>query len=183
VLLDVILEHFADGKGGFFDTADDAEALVLRPRDAADTATPSGWSAAAQALLDYAGLTGSTVHREAAEAALGVVVTLGSQAPRAVGAGLAVAESLLDGPREIAIIGAPDDPRMRELLQVAVSGPALCSVLAIGTGDDAEGEWVAPLLVGRSLIEGAPAAYVCRHFVCERPVTTGVDLLAAVHRG
>ena len=183
VLLDVILEHFADGKGGFFDTADDAEALVLRPRDAADTATPSGWSAAAQALLDYAGLTGSTVHREAAEAALGVVVTLGSQAPRAVGAGLAVAESLLDGPREIAIIGAPDDPRMRELLQVAVSGPALCSVLAIGTDDDAEGEWVAPLLVGRSLIEGAPAAYVCRHFVCERPVTTGVDLLAAVHRG
>ena len=192
VLLDVICEHFADGDGGFFDTADDAESLVMRPRDPVDTATPSGWSAAAQALLDYAALTGSTTHRQVAEAALGMVSALGPQAPRAVGAGLAAAESLLDGPREIVIVGAPEDPRMIELLQIAVSGPALCSVLALGTGDEGEGDEVngdrdgeisTPLLSGRTLIEGAPAAYVCRHFACERPVTTGSDLLAVIHRG
>ena len=54
MLLDSVLAHFSDGQGGFFDTADDAEELVLRPRDPSDTATPSGWLAAGQALLTAA---------------------------------------------------------------------------------------------------------------------------------
>ena len=29
-----------------------------------------------------------------------------------------------------------------------------------------------PLLADRPLIDGAPTAYVCRGFVCDRPVTT-----------
>src|SRR6185312_13456956 len=52
-LLDVVLDRFSDGAGGFHDTADDAEQLVRRPRSATDDATPSGQSAAAQALLTY----------------------------------------------------------------------------------------------------------------------------------
>lgn len=174
ILLDVALEHFTDGEGGFFDTADDADPLVIRPRDPADSATPSGWSALTQALLDYSALTGSAVHREAGERALRMVSVLGAQAPRAVGAGLAAAESWLDGPREIAIVGPQDDPRTWDLVRVAMSGPALCSVVAIGSG---EGEELTPLLQDRTLVNGDPAAYVCRHFTCTRPVTTGAELL------
>jgi uncharacterized protein YyaL (SSP411 family) len=33
-----------------------------------------------------------------------------------------------------------------------------------------------PLLAGRTPVEGRPAAYVCRGFVCERPVTEVSDL-------
>ncbi len=40
-LLRVVLEHFGDGHGGFYDTADDAEQLVRRPQDPTDNATPS----------------------------------------------------------------------------------------------------------------------------------------------
>ena len=58
-LLDVVLAHFADGAGGFYDTADDAEALLRRPQDPTDNATPSGQAAAAGALLTYSALTGS----------------------------------------------------------------------------------------------------------------------------
>ena len=42
VLLDVVLAHFADGQGGFYDTADDAEALVARPQDPVTTRPPRG---------------------------------------------------------------------------------------------------------------------------------------------
>jgi uncharacterized protein len=179
ILLDVIREHFADAEGGFFDTADDAESLVMRPRDPVDSATPSGWLAAAQALLDYSALTGSSAHRGEAERALGVVSALAVSSPRAVGSGMAAAESLLDGPREIALIGSVSDERMRALLQVAMSGPALCAVTAVGNPDDESG---VALLQDRALVDGAPAAYVCRYFTCERPVTEASDLLALLHR-
>ena len=182
VLLDVVAEHFTDGRGGFFDTADDAEELVIRPRDPADSATPSGWSAAAGALLDYAALTGSSEHRQISERALRPVLGIGAQAPRAAGAGLAVAESVLDGPREIVIVGAPEDPRTVELVKVAMSGPALGAVVALGDLEEEPDAPVMPLLQGRGLIDGSPAAYVCRHFACERPVTSAADLLASLHR-
>ena len=74
-LLDAALEHFTDGEGGFFDTADDAERLVRRPQDPTDNATPSGQSALAGALLSYAGYTDRR-RTDAAERALHVTGAL-----------------------------------------------------------------------------------------------------------
>ena len=54
-LLDAALAHFADGRGGFYDTADDAERLVARPADPTDNATPSGLSSLAAALVELLG--------------------------------------------------------------------------------------------------------------------------------
>ncbi len=95
-LLDVVSRsRFADGDGGFFDTADDAEGWSDVRKVLTDDATPSGRSAVAQALLTYAALTGSDRHRTAAEAALGATRVLGAQYPRAAGWGLATAVALL----------------------------------------------------------------------------------------
>ncbi|MEZ5115232.1 MAG: thioredoxin domain-containing protein [Candidatus Nanopelagicales bacterium] len=168
VLLDVLLSHFADGQGGFHDTADDAERLVRRPRDPSDNATPSGWLAAAGALLTYAAYTGSDTHRTAAERALGVVSSFAVRAPRAVGWGLAVAEALVDGPREVAVVGPADDPRTGALHRLALGSPAPGLVVAVG---DPATDPSVPLLRDRPLVGGAPAAYVCRHFVCGLPTT------------
>ncbi|RJK97966.1 thioredoxin domain-containing protein [Vallicoccus soli] len=177
--LDLVLERFADGEGGFHDTADDAEALVRRPQDPTDGATPSGRSAAAGALLSYAALTGSDRHRTAAEAALGVAGLLAEQAPRFAGWGLAVAEALVDGPREVAVVGDPADPATAALRATALRGTAPGAVLAVGAPGAAP-RGAAPLLEGRDLVGGAPAAYVCRHFACERPVTAPDELAALV---
>ena len=175
ILLDVVLAHFCDGEGGFYDTADDAEQLVLRPRDPSDNAVPSGWLAAAQALLTHAAYTGVAEHRTAAERALGITTAFAARAPRGVGWGLAAAEALLDGPREAAVLGPADDPRTRELHRVALMGTAPGLVVAVGpVGSDV------PLLRDRPLVVGAPAAYVCRQFTCEAPVTTASDLKARV---
>ncbi len=171
-LLDLVLEHFGDGRGGFFDTADDAESLVRRPQDPGDNATPSGQSAAAGALLSYAALTGSTPHRQAAIAALGSAALLAPRAPRFAGWGLAVAEATLSGPLEIAIVGRDDDPQRRALHEVALRSAAPGAVVSVGL-PDADG---VPLLRGRPLLGGRATAYVCRGFVCQRPVVEIADL-------
>ena len=176
-LLEVALGSFGDGQGGFFDTAADDEALIFRPADPADNATPSGAFAVAGALLSYSALTGSARHREAAEAALGVLPGIAARYPRAAGAGLAVAEAWLAGPAEIAVVGHPDDERTRALHQTALHASPPGAVLALGDGTQAAG---IPLLEGRGPVGGAPAAYVCRQFTCQAPVTTPEQLSEAL---
>jgi uncharacterized protein YyaL (SSP411 family) len=151
-LLGVALTHFAAGDGGFFDTADDAEALLRRPRDPSDSATPSGQALLAGALLTYAALTGSSVHRDAAERAVGLLLRLLDRQARFAGWAGAVAEALLAGPAEVAVVGRPDFER---LARMATSPGAV--VVTAG-----------PLVEGRT----APGVYVCRGFVCERPAQT-----------
>ena len=180
-LLEVALGSFGDGEGGFYDTAADGEALIFRPADPADNATPSGTFAVAGALLSYAALAGSARHREAAEGALGVLPGIAARYPRAAGAGLSVAEAILAGPAEIAVVGGPDDDRTRALHQTALRAAPPGAVLALGDGgqplDDADG---VPLLGGRGLVAGAPAAYVCRQFTCQAPVTAPEELEAVL---
>lgn len=172
-LLDHVLARFVDeGSGALYDTAVDAEKLIRRPQDPTDNATPSGWSAAAGALLSYAAHTGSEPHRAAAERALGVVKALGPRAPRFIGWGLATAEALLDGPREVAVVGPQGHPGTRELHRAALLGTAPGAVVAVGTTDSDE----LPLLADRPLVGGEPTAYVCRNFTCDAP-TTDVDRL------
>jgi uncharacterized protein len=173
-LLDDLLGRFRDDEsGGFFDTADDAERLVLRPQDHTDNATPSGWSAATGALLTYAALTGSSRHRSAAEAALGALVDLAAEHPRYAGWGMAIAEAWLDGPREVAVVGS--GPAAEALRRAAWHGLAPGAVVVAGPVGSSH-----PLLEARGEVDGEPAAYVCRHFVCDRPITDPVALAEAL---
>ncbi|MEU9717072.1 thioredoxin domain-containing protein [Streptomyces sp. NPDC047976] len=184
-LVDLVLARFTAEDGTLYDTAHDAEQLIRRPQDPTDTAAPSGWTAAAGALLSYAAHTGSAPHREAAERALGVVHALGPRAPRFIGHGLAVAEALVDGPREVAVVGHPEDPATAALHRTALLATAPGAVVAVGLprkGDGSGGEF--PLLAERTLVRDLPTAYVCRHFVCARPTTELVSLaeqLGVVH--
>jgi uncharacterized protein len=150
-LLRIVLEHFPDGHGGFYDTADDAEQLVRRPQDPTDGPAPSGLAAAAGALLTYAAMTGSAPHREAAEAALATVAPLMARHARFAGWAAAVGEALLAGPAEVVVLDRPD------LLQVAYRATSPGAVVVTA----------GPLAEGRP----AGAAYVCRGFVCDAPTT------------
>ncbi|MFJ5529798.1 thioredoxin domain-containing protein [Streptomyces sp. NPDC093261] len=168
LLLGQVLTQFTDASGALYDTAADAQKLIRRPQDPTDNAAPSGWTAAAGALLSYAAQTGAEPHRAAAERALGVVKALGPRVPRFIGWGLAVAEAFLDGPREVAIAGpAVDDPATRTLHRTALMGTAPGAVVAVGTPGSDE----FPLLADRVPAGGEPTAYVCRNFTCDAPTT------------
>ena len=188
-LLDTALDRFGDGAGGFYDTADDGEQLIYRPADPADGPSPSGAFAAAGALLSYSALTGSARHAEAAAAALGSLPAIASRFPRAGGSGLAVAEALLSGPAEIAIVGPRADVRTAALHAMAFYAAPPGAVIALGEaggpaaretvpGGPGPGQPAIPLLAGRELVGGRPAAYVCRNFACRLPVTDPAQLRA-----
>jgi uncharacterized protein len=199
-LLETVLARFGTGTGGFYDTADDSERLIYRPADVADGPSPSGTFAVADALLSYSALTGSVRHRDAAVDALASVPSLAARFPRAAGWGLAVAEALLSGPVEIAVVGPPG-PYRTELHRVAVLAAPPGAVIAVGdgtavggtvAGSAVAGSAVAggmnagnagaqiPLLAGRTTVDGRPAAYVCRDFSCRAPVTEPGELRAAL---
>ncbi len=164
-LLDAAIDRFAADDGGFYDTAADAEALIARPRDPSDNASPSGFSATVGALVRYAALTGSGRHRDVAEAAIGSVHALIERAPRFAGWSLATAQAMLDGPREIVVVG--DSKMTGDLAERARRLPGAI-VMAV-TPDQVAGSRI-PLLEGRTAIDGRPTAYVCRGMVCRAPV-------------
>ncbi|MEV4318739.1 thioredoxin domain-containing protein [Actinocrispum sp. NPDC049592] len=173
-LLDWALERFADSEnpGAYFDTADDAEALVHRPADPSDNASPSGASALASALLTASSLVGSSragTYRDAAEQAVARAGLLAARAPRFAGHWLGVATAMLQGPIQVAISGTSP-----ELLAVALAKAPGGAVVLAGSPDSV------PLLADRPLVDGKPAAYVCRGYVCDRPVTTVAELEAAL---
>jgi hypothetical protein len=161
-LLDVALSRFRAADGGFFDTAEDGERLVTRPRDPSDNASPSGTSTTIHALLAAHALTGEGRWRDAAEEALAGVSELGRKAPRFAGWSLAAAQSLADRAPEIAVVG-PAGAARDALERQARRWPG--AVVAVSDGPR---EGIA-LLAQRHPVDGEPAAYVCRGNVCDRP--------------
>ena len=182
-LLETALARFGTGTGGFYDTADDGERLIYRPSDVADGPSPSGTFAVADALLSYSALTGSVRHRDAAIAALSSLPDLAARFPRAAGWGLATAEAVLSGPVEIAIAG-PATAQRAELHQVALFAAPPGAVIAVGLGtadgDGSGGGAQIPLLAGKGPVDGHAAAYVCRNFSCQAPVTEPDQLRSAL---
>jgi hypothetical protein len=167
-LADLILEHFLADDGGFFDTADDAEPLIARPRDVQDGAIPSGGAVATLVLLRLAALTGEAGYRSAAEEALTTLAPLVTRHPTAFAAWL-LAERLSASPiDEVAIIGDPGAEDTRALLGAARAWYRPGQVLAVTATPD---QSAVPLLRGRAALDGRATAYVCRDFACRLPVT------------
>jgi uncharacterized protein YyaL (SSP411 family) len=164
-LLDAALAHFRAPDGGFFDTPDDGERLVARPRDPGDNASPSGTSATLHALLAAHALTGDGRWRDAADEALAGVANLARRAPRFAGWSWAAAQAVLDGAPEIAVVGPPG-PARDDLERQARRWPGAVVAVAEGPNDQVL------LLAGRDAVGGEPAAYVCRGNVCDRPVVS-----------
>ena len=169
-LLRVVEQQFADGAGGWFDSAADAESLYARPRDVTDNATPSGLSATVHALRLTAALTGETWFRERADSAAATVGGLVGRAPRFAGWMWADAiTSTRDeaAPVQVVVVGPPGSDRDALVTTAWREAPAGSVVLAAEPGDDPD----FALLADRPALRGQPTAYMCRDFVCRLPVT------------
>ncbi len=170
-LADLVLAHFRAEDGGFYDTSDDHEALIVRPRSIQDNATPSGNAMIAYDLLRLTGYTAETRYEEAALSIYHALGSMLAEYPLAFGEMLIGLDMALRRPVEVAIIGDPSDERTRALLRVVRQKYRPLAVVALSP-HNAESNAVPPLLRTRTLRDGAPAAYVCENFVCAAPVST-----------
>jgi uncharacterized protein YyaL (SSP411 family) len=168
-LAELMLGHFRDTKnGGFFDTSDDHEQLIHRPKDLQDNAVPSGNAMAASVLVRLSLLTGNGDYWQVAEQSTSTMNEFMAQYPSGFGQWLNVAKFMLSEPREIALMGSGD--AIAPLLEVIRGGYRPFQVVAAGE------EGSLPLLENRPQIDGKGTAYVCRRFVCQAPVTGPEEL-------
>ncbi len=172
-LCDTLLDLFADQeRGGFFQTGADADELVVRPKDLYDNAVPSGNSAAAEVLLRLALFTGEARYEDAAVSALRLVRDVMTSAPGGFGQALCALDLYLGPSYEVAIVGDPDAPDTRALVDEVVRArwrPNL--VLAVASPKDIDAAQTVALLSDRPPIDEDATAYVCQRFVCRLPVT------------
>jgi uncharacterized protein YyaL (SSP411 family) len=173
-----ILHRFGDPDHGFFLTAEDADPLVVRPREVVDTATPSGSAASAELLARLALFTGDRALEDAAVRTVRSVANGARHHPLAFAHSLGVAD-LLRGPnQQIAIVGPEGDGL--DALRLAVDARFMPNaVLAVRTPVGEEPADIVPLLHGRSATGARATAYVCERFVCAAP-TPDPEILAAI---
>jgi len=174
-LADIMLQHFADPAGGFFDTSDDHEALVTRPKDLQDNAIPSGNALAATVLLKLYAFTGDDQYYKQAELMLSILQGALAQAPTGFAQWLCALDFALGGPREIALVGDIQSAAGQALLAVARESYRPNQVIAAALSDRPS---KVPLLADRPTLGGQATAYVCRDFACQQPVTEPTALRA-----
>ncbi|MGC9350262.1 MAG: thioredoxin domain-containing protein, partial [Anaerolineae bacterium] len=173
-LAEEMVAHFR-AEAGFYDTADDAEDLVVRPRELQDNAVPSGNAMAVTVLQKLARFGGGSVTGEETEAqradyetvarrSLASMDDLPGNHPRAFGQWLVALDDALATAVEVAIIGAAGAQGTQALLEVAQEGYHPHRLVAVGTGD------VPSLLAYRTQVDGKATAYVCRNHVCLDPI-------------
>lgn len=170
-LLDRVLAAFTDPAGGFFDTAADAETLVMRPKDVSDNASPAGSSAVAHALIAMGAITGDARWSDAARSALESAADVARRAPRFAGWTLAAAEAMRSGPLEVAIVGPAG---VRDELYRAALAKAPGGAVIVGGAPGLK----IPLFEGREMVDAMPTAYVCQKFTCGLPIIDPQDLFA-----
>jgi hypothetical protein len=170
-----MLAHFKDPSGGFFDTRDDAEQLITRPKDQQDNATPSGNALAAMALLQLAAFSGNGERYDTATSMLGAIQATAARYPTSFAQWLCAAGFALADGREIALVhNGHQDPETSRLLDVIWSEWRPFDVVAGSSYPPAAGS--PALLADRPLKDGKPTAYVCRKFVCQLPVNEKDEL-------
>ena len=85
-LADTMIERFADPQdGGFFSTAADGEALIVRRKDLEDSPIPAGASSAAMGLLRLYQLSGEPLYEQHALSVLEARAELAGRYPSAFG--------------------------------------------------------------------------------------------------
>jgi hypothetical protein len=166
-------EHFRDDvDGSFFFTADDHEALIARTKSIHESSMPSGIAMAVSAFLRAGLATGSAALHDIGWSALRAHHEAIEGYPLACPSLMLAVDFALADPREIVVAGPPDDARTRDLVAAVRSRfpPDHVVLLLHADSEAALREIAGPLVEGKTPVDGAPAAYVCRRGVCEAPV-------------
>jgi len=162
-----VADFWDEGSGTFFDTSDEHDRTVARPRSLVDGATPAANSVAADVLLRLALLTGDPDHDRRARSILRAAGPAIDHHPAQFGRMLAAADRALGMPIDAVIAGEGDDPRALALRRATAAPYAPDLVIAPLPSGARFAAW--PLFEGKAMRDGVPTAYVCRGYACDEP--------------
>lgn len=172
--MEIILEHYSDPRGGFFDTHQLATDLLLRPKDTQDNAVPCGNSLAACALLELSGFGDHPEWRLLAENMVSAQADLLARFPTGYAQWLVGASFAIQPPRQLAVILPEKLENTNEIYDLWKTWhPNL--TIAIGFSNPLKP--VPALLNGRGVIDEKITYYLCDNFSCQMPVTQPPDLI------
>jgi uncharacterized protein len=166
----MILKFWDEKSGGFYFTSNDHEPLIHRTKDYYDSATPSGNSVAAYALLRLWKFSGDNRWCKYALAVLESMAGAMMQHPSAFCHLLCALDFYLGPTKEIAILGDPREEKARDLLHEVFQDYFPNKVIACGINGGLH------LLEEKTQIDGLTTAYVCENFTCGLPVTSAEGL-------
>ncbi len=172
--VEVVDRHYWDEDGGgYFLVADDTDDVIARPKTAQDNATPPGNGTMGEVLTRLHYITGKAAYRSRAEAlfrALTPVETMQSANHLTLLCGYELLESAL----QVVVVGDGSEKETEALRRVVFqSRPANRVVTLIDAEDRLPQGHPAH---GKGLVDGRPAAYICRGAVCGLPITEAAEL-------
>ena len=174
-------ERFEDAEhGGFFSSPAGDDNLVMRVKDDYDGAEPSGNSVAISNLLRLAQMTNRDEFRESAARALAAFQSRLSLAPSALPQMLAACEFALGNPRQIVVVGDRGAEDTSALLHEVHSRFLPNSIVLLIDSEQARTRFAEgiPSIAEMKKLDGRAAAYACRDYTCQLPVSSAADLTA-----
>ncbi len=174
-----ILGNFQDPNGGFFDTRNDHEQLIARPKSLQDSPTPSGNTLAALLLLKLFALTGENRFYEPAESVIRAMQENAVRHPSSFGGWLCAADIALGPQLQLAVIGKVEQPGFIHLVEVANHQYTPRLVVAAAPPNFKGGP---QLLEHREQVDGKPTAFLCQGFACRLPTTSPDELKVQIEQ-
>jgi len=177
-LQDDALEHFWDREsGGFFFKSDDSEKLLIRHKEFRDGAIPSGNSVTFLNLIRLSRMTGKT-HYEEKAVTLARAVSSHEEGTPSHNTMFLVALDFLIGPTyEITIVDSSDSKETRNMLEAIRTRFVPNKVVLLKKEDQKDLENLAEFTKDMKTIGNKTTVYVCKDFVCSKPITEIKEVL------
>ena len=164
--------------GGYFGVQKDAPNILLRMKEDYDGAEPSPNSVAALNLLRLAQITDSKDFRDRAAKTLAAFAEQLTKTPTALPQMLVALDASLAEPRQVVIAGPRDDAATRALLRETHAHFLPNTLLLLADGGAGQ-KWLGErfeFVNTYGMLQGKPAAYVCKNFHCDLPTSDMVKL-------
>jgi uncharacterized protein YyaL (SSP411 family) len=181
---ELIRHYWDEGEGGFFFTADDSEALIVRRKEIDDSAIPSGNSMALLNLLRLGRMLGEP-ELEAKAAELnnhfsGYILRY----PAAFTQFLVGLDFATSSSRELVLAGRAGAPDVREMMEALSRRylPHLVILFRPQTDEEPEIVKLAAFTRDQVALDGRATAYVCSDYRCEKPTTDPNEMLHLLER-
>ena len=172
-------QRFTPEEELYYDSAIEIKHLLVRPRTLQDNAIPSGNALAAHVHWLFWNYEGQNHDLENLDAMLGVVAAQANHHPQHFGYWLQIADRHSQIVSQIAMVARKGLHELNPFLSIYQRHYNPYSVIA-ARSMLSKGKVLPSLLADKSIVDKMPAAYICRNFTCQRPLTDPKEFLASI---